>query len=142
MPTQQQQQEAAHQKQLREQLDAQARLIGYETLNVRFGELLAEVRSEVNGGARPKVLAARIDEAAPVKRGAMSAEGKARIAAGQRKRWAAKRAEKAKAAGGKNGGPAKIQAQKKESVRKRAAAATLKRKQSSHRGQQQQGRKR
>ncbi len=126
-----------------QQLDLQAKLRGYEEMHREIGETVTELRGQMNGVVtKPKILAGVVKEDAPVKRGAMSAEGKARIAAGQRKRWAAKRAEKAKAAGGKNGGPAKIQAQKKESVRKRAAAATLKRKQSSHRGQQQQGRKR
>jgi hypothetical protein len=77
-----------------------AALIGYESEKGKIQAAIAEIRAQLGrrGPGRPKASVDAEGTIAP-KRRAMTASGRSRIAAAQRKRWAAVRAvRKAKAA--------------------------------------------
>jgi hypothetical protein len=97
-----------------------AALVGYQVQWERLGETIAGIQAQLGhrGPGRPlKSETSGSEEPAPRRR-AMSAAGKARIAAAQRKRWAAVKAAKS--------GPAKPRPKRKLSAagRARIIAAT------------------
>jgi hypothetical protein len=94
----------------------QAALIGYELELATVTERIAEIRRELAGGG------ARSDEGERKPRSGMSAAGRARVAAAQRKRWAAlKKSEKSEAT------PSKAKRKMSAAGRKRIIEATQKR---------------
>jgi len=75
-----------------------AALVGYQHQLEHIETKMAELRRQL-GGAAPKAASASAKPAGRPKKHRMSAEGRARIAAAQRARWAkVKRAKKAAAA--------------------------------------------
>jgi hypothetical protein len=71
-----------------------AALVGYQVQWERLGQTIADIKSQLGqrgSGQRPKPEESGSEEPAPRRRG-MSAAGKARIAAAQRKRWASLKA--------------------------------------------------
>jgi hypothetical protein len=70
-------------------------LVGYEAEKAKINAAIADIQAQLRhrGPGRP---AGATDEAAPAKR-TMSAAGRRRIAAGQRKRWAAVKKNQAQA---------------------------------------------
>ena len=92
----------------------QSALLGYERQKALLDERIAEIRRELAAGSGPS------DVERKPRRG-MSADGRARVAAAQRKRWAGLKNSEAP--------PAKTKAKRKMSAagRKRIIAATRKR---------------
>ncbi|MBZ5594314.1 MAG: hypothetical protein LAP39_18895 [Acidobacteriia bacterium] len=72
-------------------------LIGYQAEKTRIETVMAEIREQLGhrGPGRPKAASDGTGQASPRRR-VMSAEARKRIAAAQRKRWAAVKSEKAK----------------------------------------------
>ena len=74
-------------------------IVGYQSEVERISGMIADIKEQLGqrGPGRPKATAATAatatgtDHAAPVKRGTMSAAGRARVAAAQRARWAAQK---------------------------------------------------
>jgi hypothetical protein len=68
-----------------------AALVGYQVQRDRLAAIIADIQSQLGHRGRVKPEAIGSEEPAPRRRG-MSAAGKARVAAAQRKRWAAAKA--------------------------------------------------
>lgn len=65
-------------------------LIGFEAERQKIQDKIAEIRRQLKGEVRPRRAGATVADNLPMKRwqGKMSAEGRKRIAAAQKKRWA------------------------------------------------------
>jgi hypothetical protein len=75
----------------------EAAIVGFEQQKRQIDETIAELRTQLNGSAEAKAgRKAKAAEIAPARRKhTISAEGRARIAAAQRRRWAVQQKQKA-----------------------------------------------
>jgi hypothetical protein len=75
----------------------EAAIAGFEQQKQRIDETIVELRAQLNGSTETKKgRIAKVAEAAPARRKhTMSAEGRARIAAAQKKRWAEQKKQSA-----------------------------------------------
>jgi hypothetical protein len=110
-----------------------AALIGFEHRKAEVEAKMAEIRRQIGGGPKVSATAAPASEEAPRTRRKMSASARKRIAAAQKKRWAAFHAstgapsKRAAATKKKTGGKRKMSAEGRrriaEATRRRWAAA-------------------
>jgi len=72
-------------------------IVGYQSEVEKISAKIADINAQLgqSGPGRPKAAATGTDHAAPQKRRTISKAGRARIAAAQRKRWAAQRQQQA-----------------------------------------------
>ena len=68
-------------------------LVGYQSQIEKISATIADIKARLGqrGPGRPKAVSARKDHAGPAKRRTMSKAGRARIAAAQKARWAARK---------------------------------------------------
>jgi len=69
-------------------------IVGYQSEVEKISAKIADVQAQL-GESSPKATATGTDQAGPQKRRTMSKAGRARIAAAQRKRWAAQKKQQA-----------------------------------------------
>lgn len=101
-----------------------AALNGLEYERARLDAVISEIKGELGQRERPSQAASVAAEQAAPKRGGMSAAGKRRIAAAQRKRWAALKASQAEPA---KAAPKKAKRKMSRAGRAAIIAATKKR---------------